>query len=238
MTSSLFSDFTQRRFVFSYCRFGTAYRSDLKGSWAWSFKMTSIGYSKTSAANYQSTLLNTPEEQTFLSLSVIYSVHLFISLSGLILSLPLNIWDWDVIILVFEKCQVSFSGGISDILAEVLYEFPQNLHTNGGTLTQPGPRQIFSSSFATQHLLILGGADKSLARPGRKQATANKLGIYSTYSPRSSIHFLARCSNFCKPLKKKFRRLSVQPGLRCSNDLRVGRKIATFQLFFSPGNRW
>ena len=46
------------------------------------------------------------------------------------------------------------------------------------------------------------GADKSLAWPGRQQATANKLGIYSTYSPRSSIHFLAPCSNFCKPLKK------------------------------------
>ena len=26
--------------------------------------------------------------------------------------------------------------------------------------------------------------------------------------------------------------LSVQPGLRDSNDLRVGRKMATFQLFF------
>ena len=76
-----------------------------------------------------------------------------------------------------------------------------------------------------------GGTDKSLAPPGRKQATATKLGIYSTYSPRSSIHFLARCSNFCKPLKKKFR-LSVQLGLRGSNDLRVGRKMVTFQLFF------
>ena len=52
-------------------------------------------------------------------------------------------------------------------------------------------------------LYIRGGTDKSLARPGRKQATANKLGIYSTYSPRSSIHFLARFSNLCKPLKKK-----------------------------------
>ena len=50
--------------------------------------------------------------------------------------------------------------------------------------------------------LLRGGADKSLARPGRKQATATKLGIYSTYSPRSSIHFLTRYSNFCKPLKK------------------------------------
>ena len=49
---------------------------------------------------------------------------------------------------------------------------------------------------------VRGGADKSLARPERKLATATKLGIYSTYSPRSSIHFLARCSNFYKPLKK------------------------------------
>jgi len=46
------------------------------------------------------------------------------------------------------------------------------------------------------------GADRSLARPGGKQATANKFGIYSTHSPRSSIHFLDTCSNFCKPLKK------------------------------------
>jgi hypothetical protein len=37
--------------------------------------------------------------------------------------------------------------------------------------------------------IIRGSADKSLARPGRKQATGTKLGIYSTYSPRSSIHF-------------------------------------------------
>ena len=47
-----------------------------------------------------------------------------------------------------------------------------------------------------------GCADKFLARPGRKKATANKIGIYSTCFPRSSVNFLARCSNFCKPLKK------------------------------------
>jgi hypothetical protein len=58
-------------------------------------------------------------------------------------------------------------------------------------------------SYKHSHSTIRGGADKSLARPGRKQATATKLDIYSTYSPRSSIHFLARCSNFCKQLKKK-----------------------------------
>ena len=68
------------------------------------------------------------------------------------------------------------------------------------------------------------------ARPGRKPVTATKLGIYSTYSQRSSIHFLDRISNFCKTLK--FRRLSVQSGLPGKNDLRVGRKMATFQVFF------
>ena len=86
--------------------------------------------------------------------------------------------------------------------------------------------------------LIRGGADKSLVRPGRKQATATKLGTYSTYPPWSSIHSLARCSKFCKPLKKKFRMLSVQPSLRGSNDLSVGEKWRPFYCFFSPGNRW
>jgi len=93
-------------------------------------------------------------------------------------------------------------------------------------------QRIIKSQIKKTKRYIREGADKSLARPGRKQATVTKLGIYSTYSPRSSIPFLARCSNFCKPLKNKFRRLSVQPGLRGSNDLRVGRKVATFQLFF------
>ena len=51
--------------------------------------------------------------------------------------------------------------------------------------------------------ILRGGADKSIARPGRKQATTIKHGIYSTKSPRISIHFSARCSNFHKPLKKK-----------------------------------
>jgi len=35
--------------------------------------------------------------------------------------------------------------------------------------------------------------------------------------------------------QKQFRKLSVQPGLRGSNDLRVERKMATFQLFFQSG---
>ena len=44
--------------------------------------------------------------------------------------------------------------------------------------------------------------DKSLARPERKQVTANKLRIHSTYCPRRSTHFLGRWSNFFKILKK------------------------------------
>ena len=80
--------------------------------------------------------------------------------------------------------------------------------------------------------IIGGGADKSLARPGRKQATSTKLGIYSTYSPWSSTRLLACCFNICKPLKK-IQKLSIQPGLCGSSDLRVGWKMAIFQLYFS-----
>ena len=82
------------------------------------------------------------------------------------------------------------------------------------------------------------GADKSLARPRRKQATATKRGIYSTYSPRSSIHFLARCSNFCKPLKKES---EVWPSNQVSSAAITSaseEKWRTFNCFFSLWNRW
>ena len=49
--------------------------------------------------------------------------------------------------------------------------------------------------------MIKVSADKSLAQPGWKQATANKLGVYSTYFPRSFIHFLDGKSIFCMLLK-------------------------------------
>jgi len=52
-----------------------------------------------------------------------------------------------------------------------------------------------------------GGAGKSLARPGKKRTTVTKLRIYSTCSPRSSIHFLAHCSSFCRPLKNKIQKV-------------------------------
>jgi hypothetical protein len=82
-------------------------------------------------------------------------------------------------------------------------------------------------------IMFTRGADKSLARSERRQSTATKFRIRSTHSPRSSVHFLlARCYNFFKPLKK-IRWFSFQPGLRGSRNLRVGRKMATFKLFFS-----
>ena len=83
---------------------------------------------------------------------------------------------------------------------------------------------------------IRGGADKSLARPGRQQATATKLGIYSTYSPRSSIHFLAQCSNFWKPFKKKSQGCpsnQVSAAAMTASD----EKWPPFTCFFSPANR-
>ena len=85
---------------------------------------------------------------------------------------------------------------------------------------------------------LRGSADKSLARPGKKQPTATKFWIYSTYSPRSSIQFLTRCSNFCKPLKKNSEgcpsnQVSAAPMTFASDE-----KWWTFNCFISPGNRW
>ena len=87
--------------------------------------------------------------------------------------------------------------------------FPSPSHNSVGVCNQIAVLFLYYISSRLVTLIkamdvpIRGGADKSLVRPGRKQATATKLGIYSTYFPRSSIRFLARYSSFCKPLKKK-----------------------------------
>ena len=73
-----------------------------------------------------------------------------------------------------------------------------------------------------------------LARPRRKQGTATKLGIYSTYSPRCSIHFLVHCFLFYSSHSIKIRNLSVQLGLRGKNDVLVRRKMVAFQLSSKP----
>ena len=78
-------------------------------------------------------------------------------------------------------------------------------------------------------LSIRGSADKSLARPGMKQATATKLEIYSTYSPQCSIHFLARCSNFCKQLKKK--NSEVCPSNQVSAEAMTSASVEKWRLF-------
>ena len=80
---------------------------------------------------------------------------------------------------------------------------------------------------------IRGSGDKPLARPGRKQATATQLGICPTYSPRSSLHFLARCSNFFQPLKKNSEgcpsnHVSAAALISASDE-----KWRTFNCFFS-----
>jgi len=79
---------------------------------------------------------------------------------------------------------------------------------------------------------IRGGPDKSLALPARKQATATKLRIYSTYSPRSSIHFLARCSNFCKHLKKNSEGFPSNQVSATAISNALDEKWRTFNCFF------
>ena len=80
--------------------------------------------------------------------------------------------------------------------------------------------------------MIRGGGDKSLAQPGRKQATVTKLWVSSTYSPRSSIHFLARCSNFCKPLNKNSESCLSNQVSTAALTSALDEKWRTFSCFF------
>jgi len=94
---------------------------------------------------------------------------------------------------------------------------------------------------------VRGIADKSLARPGRKQATSTKLGTCSKYSPRRSPHLLARCSNFCKPLKNNSEgcpsnQVSAAAMTSASDKKRRPFNcfclfVCLFFFFFSPGSR-
>jgi len=45
------------------------------------------------------------------------------------------------------------------------------------------PKIIVNRHYIEENTVYEGDPDKSLARPVRKEATATKLGIYSTYSP-------------------------------------------------------
>ena len=74
-------------------------------------------------------------------------------------------------------------------------------------------------------------------RPSSRKSTEDSYTgvLISPYPDQEGNKLQRPNSNFCKPLKKKFRKLSVQPGHRGNNDLRVGRKMVTFQLFFQSG---
>ena len=123
---------------------------------------------------------------------------------------------------------ISFSSSISVSLALALY---------------PDQTLLFCWTpylqlIVTVKTFVQGGADKSLARTGRKHATAIKLGIYSAYSPRSSIHFLACCSNFCKSVKKNSERCPSNQVSAAAMTSVLDKKWRPFNCFFSPGNRW
>ena len=61
-------------------------------------------------------------------------------------------------------------------------------------------------------------------------------GYWYILSPtRKETSYCNQTLTFASHSKKKFRRLSVQPGLHGSNDVRVGWKMVTFQLFFYLG---
>jgi hypothetical protein len=106
-----------------------------------------------------------------------------------------------------RMCSVLLSSDSSIHTCMYMYN-----HLNSGLFHR---RQSCTNSNTT-FLEMYRGADKSLARPGRKQATATKLWLLQA-------------------TQTKFRKLSVQPDLRGSNDLCVGRKMATFQLLFQSG---
>ena len=94
------------------------------------------------------------------------------------------------------------------------------------------------SHFVSGPVYVREGADKSLARPGRKQNSANKLGIYSTHSPRSSIHFLALAITFTSHSKKKSDRCPSNQELTAAMTSASDEKWRPCNCFFSPGNMW
>jgi len=83
---------------------------------------------------------------------------------------------------------------------------------------------------------VRGCAEKSLAQPGRKQATATNLGFIQHTLHEAQCTSSPVAQTFASHSKKCII-LSFQPGLRGSSDLRVGRKMATFQLFFQSSQQ-
>ena len=114
-------------------------------------------------------------------------------------------YSWEFLHKLYLFCMLNCSCSLTTHMTVEMYNYPRTLR---------------------------GGADKSLARPGRKQATAAKLGIYSTYTPRNSVHFLARCSTFCKPLKKKSERCPSKQVSAAAMGSASDEKWRPFNYFF------
>ena len=98
-------------------------------------------------------------------------------------------WFWEVKLNFYTIILKSAAGRIEPLSGPHL--------AHGHSLPITALKYLSELSFHIQR-----GAGKSLAQPGRRQATVTKLGIYSTYSPWNSIHFLDPYSNFRKPPKK------------------------------------
>ena len=120
-----------------------------------------------------------------------------------------------------------------DRLAAYLSTMPVTIPACSALIGESGR---LNSKAARLH--IRGGADKSLAQPGRKQATATKLGIYSTYSKRSSIHLLAHCSWLQQATQKNSEVCPSNQVSAASMTSASDEKWRPFNCFFSPWNRW
>jgi len=105
--------------------------------------------------------------------------------------------------------------------------------------TPPAGYSTLAVLLTTTVGLYHGGtySSKSLARPRRKQAAVTKLGIYSTYYTRSSVHFLAHCSNFWKPRKKNSECCPSNQVYVAAMTSVSYEKWWPFNCSFSPGNR-
>jgi hypothetical protein len=69
---------------------------------------------------------------------------------------------------------------VRDILvADGTFQISRNNHWHLTVCPTVTPRFVFWRRSKLCQLHVRGSADKSLARPGRKQATATKLGIYT-----------------------------------------------------------
>ena len=103
----------------------------------------------------------------------------------------------------------------------------ENIHTAQSPQTG---KKLFPL-WSTRLSYIWVDADKSLARPGRNKLQRPNSGFIQ-HTPHEAQYTVYLVALTFASHSKKFRMLSVQPGFRDSSELRVGRKMATFQLFF------